>query len=146
MVRSEGGTLVRAAALSDADAVWRLTRGFATSFTPERGAFDAAFTALVSRPDTLLAVAVRDGMVVGYLLASHHLTLFANGRVCWVEEVMVDADQRRHGVGRHLVQAAERWAADSGAAYVALATRRANAFYLALGYEESATFFKKTLG
>ena len=33
----------------------------------------------------------------------------------------------------------------SGAAYVALATRRAGAFYDALGYQESATYFKKIL-
>lgn len=40
---------------------------------------------------------------------------------------------------------AEEWAADQGAAYVALATRRAADFYAALGYAESATFFRKEI-
>lgn len=42
--------------------------------------------------------------------------------------------------------AAEDWARDAGAGYVSLASRRAGAFYLALGYEDSAVFFKKGLG
>ncbi len=41
--------------------------------------------------------------------------------------------------------AAEDWADRKGAAYIALATRRAGDFYTALSYEASATFFKKTL-
>ena len=44
------------------------------------------------------------------------------------------------------MDAAERWAEDAGAAYVALATRRAAGFYARLGFEESATFFRKRLG
>jgi hypothetical protein len=39
--------------------------------------------------------------------------------------------------------AAENWSASKGAAYVALATRRASDFYLALGYTESAAYFRK---
>jgi GNAT superfamily N-acetyltransferase len=99
----------------------------------------------VSHAETLLIVAVRDDVLVGYLLASNHLTFLANGPVCWVEEVMVETDQRRHGIGRRLMEAAELWAEDRGAAYVSLASRRAGDFYLALGYEDSATFFKKSL-
>jgi hypothetical protein len=39
----------------------------------------------------------------------------------------------------------EAWAHSRGARFVALATRRAGAFYSALGYEESAAYFRKTL-
>jgi ribosomal protein S18 acetylase RimI-like enzyme len=39
----------------------------------------------------------------------------------------------------------ERWAAEQGCALVALATRRAAPFYRALGYEDSATYFRKVL-
>jgi GNAT superfamily N-acetyltransferase len=48
--------------------------------------------------------------------------------------------------GRALMNAAKQWAQDHGAAYVALASRRAGAVALALGYAGSATFYKKTLG
>ena len=58
---------------------------------------------------------------------------------------MVDADRRSDGVGRALMEAAEDLARTSGAAYVALATRRAADFYAALGYEESAAYVKKAL-
>lgn len=82
--------------------------------------------------------------VAGYLLAHTHTTFLANGPVAWIEEVMVDQRIRRRGVGRALISAAESWACATGAKYVALASRRAGPFYLALGYEDSATFFKKT--
>jgi GNAT superfamily N-acetyltransferase len=137
--------LIRRAEPPDADGVWPLTRDLATSFTPQRDSFDAAFSNLVAHGDTLLIVAMQDGVLVGYLLASNHLTFLANGRVCWVEEVMVQADHRRQGIGRSLMAAAERWAEGCGAAYVSLASRRAGDFYLALGYEDSAAYFKKNL-
>ncbi len=57
---------------------------------------------------------------------------------------MRDQDRGR-GIGRILMDAFERWAATEGCALVALATRRAGPFYRALGYEESATYFRKVL-
>jgi GNAT superfamily N-acetyltransferase len=137
---------VRPALLTDRDAVWPLARDFATSFQPELGAFEPAYAGLVEAPQTLLLVAEHESSgVVGYLLASMHLTFLANGPVAWVEEVMVEERVRRDGVGRALMAAAERWARERGAVYVSLASRRAGPFYLALGYDDSAVFFKKTL-
>ncbi len=138
-------TLVRAARPDDADQVWPLARDFATSFTPQRDAFDATWRDLREAPGALVAVAESAGRVVGYLLAHRHLTFLANGPVAWVEEVTVAETHRRSGVGGELVRFAERWAQEHGAAYVALASRRAGPFYTALGYDDSATFFKKPL-
>ncbi len=59
---------------------------------------------------------------------------------------MVAASARRSGIGRALMAEAERWAAGVPAAYIALATRRVEAFYVGLGYERSAVFLRKTLG
>ena len=136
-------TFVRGATAADADALWLLVRDFATSFTPERAAFDRLLPALLGRDDVLVLVAEDDG-IVGYLLASLHPTFFANGPVAGVEEVMVAAEYRRTGVGAALVAAAEAWAAACGAGYVSLASRRAGDFYLALGYTDSAVFYKKS--
>lgn len=83
--------------------------------------------------------------LVGYLLATSHPAFHANGEVAWVEELMVAASARRSGVGRALMAAAETWARHRGAAYIALATRRAAPFYQALAYDESATYFKRPL-
>jgi hypothetical protein len=43
------------------------------------------------------------------------------------------------------MNAIEAWAENCGAAYVALATRRAASFNEATGYEPSATYFKRIL-
>jgi GNAT superfamily N-acetyltransferase len=138
--------LIRPARIDDDEQVWPLARDFATSFTPQRAAFDAAWAQLVDAPDTLLLVAeIPEGAVVGYLLGNSHLTFLANGPVAWVEEVMVDGHTRHSGIGRRLMEQAEKWAQSIGAAYIALASRRAGPFYLALDYEDSAVFYKKTL-
>jgi GNAT superfamily N-acetyltransferase len=110
-----------------------------------RESFEKAFAELITRDDTLVLVATDDGQIVGYLLASTHGTFFANAPVAWVEEVMVAESARRSGVATALMAHAELWARQQGAAYVSLATRRAANFYDALGYEESATFFRKLL-
>ena len=136
---------IRPAVAADADALWPLVRAFAVSFTPERAAFERTLPELLTRTDTLLVVAEADGAVVGYLLASVHPTFLANAPVAWVEEVMVDAESRRAGAGSALMAAAERWAAEVGAAYISLASRRAGEFYVTLGYDDSAVFFRKHL-
>ena len=56
---------------------------------------------------------------------------------------MVDAAHRGAGVGRALMRRPRTGPGASGAAYVALATRRAAGFYAALGYEESASYYKR---
>ena len=137
-------TLVRRATADDADAIWPLVSEFATSFTPDRGAFADILPALVSRDDVLVLVAESGGDAVGYLLAALHPTFFANGPVAGVEEVMVAPAHRRSGVGAALMSEAEKWADACGAGYLSLASRRAGDFYLALGYEDSAIFYKKT--
>jgi GNAT superfamily N-acetyltransferase len=137
--------LIRRAEKSDADEVFALARDFGLTFRPERQAFDAALPELLANDDALLLAAVMEGRVRGYLLGFVHLTLFANGPVAWVEEAMVQSGARRQGIGRALLEEFERWARAREAGYVAMATRRAPEFYRALGYEASATFFRKVL-
>ena len=137
-------TMVRPAAAADADAMWPLVSGFATSFTPDRDAFAGILPTLLRRDDVLVLVAESGDGVIGYLLAALNPTFFANGPVAGVEEVMVAPEHRRAGVGAALMAEAEAWADARGAAYVSLASRRAGSFYLSLGYEDSATFFKKS--
>ena len=82
---------------------------------------------------------------MGYLLGFDHSTFFANAPASWVEEVAVHSSLRRNGIGRALMTGFEEWAISRGSRLVALATRRAARFYAALGYEESATYFRKVL-
>ncbi|GAA4068260.1 GNAT family N-acetyltransferase [Nonomuraea soli] len=136
---------IRRAVKGDADEIFALAREFGLTFRPEREAFDVALPQLLDNPDALLLAAVVDGRVHGYLLGFVHLTLFANGPVAWVEEAMVQSGARRQGIGRSLLVGFEEWARSREAGYVAMATRRAPEFYRALGYEDSATFYRKVL-
>lgn len=136
---------IRHAAPQDTEVVLALARDFATSFVVEPAAFRKSFSILLADPHACLLVAEQDRRAVGYLLGFEHTTFYANGPVAWVEEITVSSHQRRSGIGRLLMQGFEGWAAARGARLVALATRRAAPFYQALGYEESASYFRKLL-
>ena len=114
---------IRPARIGDDEPVWPLARDFATSFRPQRVAFDSAWVQLVGDPHTLLLVAESpERGIVGYLLANSHLTFLANGPVAWLEEVMVDEHARHRSrviycrsprAGDRLDLAAHEWAAQS---------------------------------
>ena len=136
---------VRPAGGSDAAGVLPLARALATSFAVEEQAFHDSYDSLLASSAARLLVAEHGGAVVGYLLGFHHAAFFANGRVAWVEEIMVEESLRRQGVGAALMREFEAWARTEECRLVALATRRARAFYAAIGYEESALYFRKLL-
>lgn len=136
---------IRRATSADADQLFALVEQFATSFCPQREDFDLCIRELEGDPSAWLAVAECRGIIVGYCLGFDHFAFFANGRVAWVEEIMVRPAQRRQGIGAQLMAAFEDWARFRRARLVALATRRAAPFYMALGYEESAAYFRKRL-
>jgi ribosomal protein S18 acetylase RimI-like enzyme len=141
---------IRRATSGDADQVFLLSRAMATTAVVDHGLFDAAFVQLLPRDDAVVLVAVEsppadDSAIVGYLLGFDHLAFFANGRVSYVEEVAVREDRQGQKIGLALMRAFEAWAASRASVMVTVATRRAQAFYRATGYEESATFFRKLL-
>jgi GNAT superfamily N-acetyltransferase len=136
---------VRAAGADDAEAVAELAAGLAQSFAFSASSFRLSYPALLAADGACLLLAVDGPERLGYLLGFEHLTFYANGPVAWVEEVFVRGRDRGRGVGRVLMDAFERWAAERGCALVALATRRAAPFYRALGYEESAVYHRKIL-
>ena len=136
---------IRRAVAEDADAIFALVIEFATSSKPEKEPFVASFRNLLADESALLNVAEQNGWIVGYCLGFDHYTFYANGRVSWVEEIMVKADWRNKGIGRAMMSAFETWAIKRGSKLIGLATRRAAPFYKALGYEDSAVFFRKML-
>ena len=136
---------IRHAEPSDADGVAGLAAELAQSFPFSATSFSASYPALLAADGTCLLLAVNGPESIGYLLGFRHLTFYANGPVAWVEEVVVRGNDRRRGTGAALMGAFERWAVAEGCTLIALATRRAAPFYRALGYEESATYFRKVL-
>jgi GNAT superfamily N-acetyltransferase len=136
---------VRKATDADADALFGLAAEFATSFVPERAAFEIALADIITTDGANLSVAEVNSEVIGYCLGFDHYTFYANGRVAWVEEITVKETVRRKGVGKALMENFEEWSSNRGSRLVALATRRASSFYRSIEYEESATFFRKLL-
>ena len=141
---------IRPATAADAGTVATLAAELAQSFPFSRAAFDRSYPAVLAAEDACLLLATdRDldpAATVGYLLGFEHPAFFANGPVAWVEEVLVRPEYRGRGAGRALMSAFEEHAARRGCRLVALATRRAAAFYRALDYQESAVYFRKVLG
>jgi GNAT superfamily N-acetyltransferase len=142
---SEPQVQIRQADTADAGAVALLAGELAQSFAFSREQFDLNYPRLVTAGDVCLLLAGDGEEYLGYLLGFRHLTFYANGPVGWVEEVLVRREHRGAGLGRALMSAFEGWAAEQGCALVALATRRAGPFYRALGYEDSAAYFRKML-
>ena len=136
---------VRPAAAADCEDVAGLAAELAQSFAFSPQRFRATYPSLLADPGARLLLAVDEGETLGYLLGFRHLTFYANGPVAWVEEIVVRSRERGQGAGAALMSVFEQWAAAEGCALVALATRRAAPFYRAIGYEESAVYFRKLL-
>jgi ribosomal protein S18 acetylase RimI-like enzyme len=87
------------------------------------------------------ASAVLGGRRVGALVAT--IMLGADGHRAWVYYLAVAPEQRRHGIGRAMMQAAEAWAATQRMPKIQLMVRGEKravvGFYEALGYTLSDT-------
>ena len=136
---------IRRAEADDASGVAILAAELAMSFEFSAERFRDNYPSLLTQDGACLLLAVAGYESVGYLLGFRHLTFYANGPVGWVEEIVVRHQDQGQGIGRILMNAFEQWATAQGCALIALATRRAAPFYHALGYEESATYFRKVL-
>jgi ribosomal protein S18 acetylase RimI-like enzyme len=137
--------LVRTAAAADADAVFGLLGQFATSYVPDRRHFDQRYSVLLAAADADLLVVTTDAKVVGYVLGFQLTTLYANGVVLTIQELVVDPAYRERGLGRTLVEALIARGQDAGAVEVTVPTRRALDFYARLGFVETATYLKRPL-
>ncbi len=137
--------VIRKAEQNDSDQIFDLAIRFAVSFRPAKESFTTSFKRLIENESASLLVAVCEEQVIGYLLGFEHSTFYANGRVSWVEELMVNEDFRRKRIATELMNEFEVWSREKRSRLVGVATRRASVFYRAIGYEESATFFRKLL-
>ncbi|GIG54574.1 hypothetical protein Dac01nite_13260 [Demequina activiva] len=137
---------MRPALRSDAADVWALLEGLVLGGPPERALFDRTFPTLTA--DDAVALLVHEGgggEVDGYVHALTRPSLYANGPVCWVSELMVAPGARRRGTGAALIRAVEEWANLRGCREVTLATSRAREFYEAIGYDATAQYLKKRM-
>ncbi|HEX3690346.1 MAG TPA: GNAT family N-acetyltransferase [Solirubrobacteraceae bacterium] len=105
-------------------------------------------------PEGTVLVAEADADVAGVVAVQRVLYFERPGAFARVVALSVDAEHRRAGVGRRLMEAVERWAVRHGCVAVEVTSLRAREeaqrFYAALGYEErseeSARFRKAVPG
>jgi GNAT superfamily N-acetyltransferase len=102
-----------------------------------------------SHPGFASWVAEADGHVVGFVGACTAPAFEKNGVYGRILALVVDASARGLGIGRALVDVAERWMLERGAGevFVHSGNHRAEAhdFYRRLGYEATGFRFKKVL-
>ncbi len=135
--------MIQEATANDVEAVYRLAAQLATSYTVQREAFEASFAHVLHDDAAVIFIARCESTIIGYCLGFSHPAFYANGNVAWLEEIFVEEAFRAQHIGRRLMNAFEEWAQLRDCSLNALATRRAAEFYQAIGYEESAIYFKK---
>lgn len=97
------------------------------------------FRRLAEMASEKMLVAERNGKAVGLISVHRTMLLHTADNLCRITALVVDEAARRQGIGRQLMQAAERWAWSQDCAVIELtsADRRADAhrFYAACGYQ-----------
>ncbi|MFI5209030.1 MAG: GNAT family N-acetyltransferase [Gemmatimonadales bacterium] len=107
---------------------------------------------LLPRPEDVVLVAEDEpGHLVGWLHGADQ-ELLESGRRCEILGLVVAAECRGRGVGRRLVEAVERWAAERGLAEMTVRSNvvrpESHPFYERLGYSRTKTqhAYRKPVG
>jgi GNAT superfamily N-acetyltransferase len=100
-----------------------------------------------ARQRTLLAEV--DGRVAGFVGFSALAIYESDMPTCWIMALCVGSHFRRHGIGRALIAAVERWCAEAGIpdmrAHSGEGRAGAHCFYEACGFQRAGVRFKKSV-
>ena len=111
--------------------LYSLGYDYPTEQTKKRIAF------ILLNPNAKILVAEIDGHVIGYIHAADYDCTYFDSLKC-ILALAVDESYRGQGIGRALIAAIEKWAANSGSMGVRLVTStyrlEAHRFYEACGY------------
>lgn len=132
---------LRSAELSDAGEISRLSAQL--GYPAPVDAFQERLRKLLASPKHAVFVAEADGGRLAGFIAVEQRLIIEYGERAEIAALVVDAEIRRGGVGRALVAAAERWAAELGMQDVVVRSNAMRAvshpFYESLGYERTKT-------
>lgn len=137
---------IRPARVDDADRVFALLKQLASSYAPDRDAFDETFALLVDEVESSLLVVCENsrGVVDGYALTTISPLLYTNGSSAQLQELVVDDDARGRGIGTSLIEHIEASCRARNVKQLTVASRRSADFYERLGYTSTADFLKRT--
>jgi GNAT superfamily N-acetyltransferase len=129
--------MIRPATNEDRSVIFEMAAKLATSSVVTEEGFNSSFQQIIQLPHMCLLVAEEAERIVGYALASYYPCFYASSNVAWTAELFVEADRRKKGVGRLLMEGIECWGRQNNCTLNTLATRRAGSFYEALTYNDS---------
>jgi GNAT superfamily N-acetyltransferase len=137
---------IRPGRSGDSERVFALLKQLASSYAPDRAAFDESFEFLVTNTDTSLLLVAEDatGHVLGYALTTVTPLLYTNGRSAQLQELVVDDAHRGTGIGTALIEEIERVCRETQVKQLTVPSRRSADFYERLGYRSTADFLKRT--
>ena len=131
---------VRVASVSDAQDVARLTAQLGYDVEPSLA--KVRLSNILARPDQRFLIAESNHSTVGWLHAAIGEYVETDSFVL-IGGLVVDRSQRRQGIGRLLMEHAEKWAKEKGCVVVRLSSSagrtEAHEFYKQLGYSNIKT-------
>jgi glucosamine-phosphate N-acetyltransferase len=140
---------IRRCVVKDFEQVYRLLLQLWPGSPLKKEALKGVFArALKSRHDRYLC-AVDKGAVVGFCSLNMRESLWQQGLLAHVDEIVVDAKYRNQGIGSALLEKAAAYARRKGCARVELDSaahrRAAHRFYEGLGFAKRAYVFFRAL-
>ncbi len=140
---------IRRGRVEDAPALLALAVQYQTGREPiGRDEFLVALDNVLRHRDqetNVLFVAEQDGRVSGYSLLTVSRLLHAPGLTAHLQEIVVDADARGHGIGDRLMQANEHYCMGRGVRQLSASTARIGSFYNHRGFEPVGEHYRKVL-
>ena len=82
---------------------------------------DSDYAAFIDDPDKVVFLAYLDGIIAGRIILYKYWNNYA-----YIEDIAVDVEFRRHGVGRALIDQAKRWARQKQLPGIMLETQNNN--------------------
>jgi ADP-ribose pyrophosphatase YjhB (NUDIX family)/GNAT superfamily N-acetyltransferase len=130
--------LIRRSRSQDEPSILRLLRLIPANKNLTEAEFSAARLRFRESTSLDVLVAENQGEIVGFLVLSYVSAL--TGLRAWIDDIAVDPERRRQGIGQSLVEAAIQRASRRGATHLFMDTSRgspdAKQFYQACGFEQ----------
>lgn len=140
---------IRRGRADDATALFALARQYQTGREAiGRDEFMVALDNILRHRDqetNVLFVAERAGAIEGYSLMTVSRLLHAPGLTAHLQEIVVDAGSRGHGIGDRLMQANEHYCMGRGVRQLSASTARIGSFYNHRGFEAVGQHYRKVL-
>lgn len=137
--------IIRNAGIEDKDSIFQLANQLSDFVKIDKDIFSNNYQELISNQNHCILVAELEKSVIGYLSGYFHKTIYANGLVAYVDEIVILNTHRNFNIGTVLMNELEIVAKNKNCILVSLATAGAKGFYEKIGYATKAGYFKKYL-